>query len=153
MQHAIDELISNFPNKAVARLLRVIIFPLGTWLNKPSDEIAQKVARLLQSPCASRTRLGQGQYLTRDGNNIFGKLEQVLEDIINCEPIHEKVCSALNKKLPFYQLNKVAELGLAESIISAAEAQLLTTAEAGRQWAIAVDDFDSKELAAFQPTS
>lgn len=153
MQHAIDELISNFPNKVVAKILRVIIFPLGTWLKEPSDETAQKVAKLLQTPCASRTRLGQGQYLTRDGNNIFGKLEQILEDIIACEPIHEKVCRALNKKLPFYQLNKVAELGLAESIISEAEAELLTTAEAGRQWTIAVDDFDSKELAAFKPAS
>lgn len=148
MQHAIDELISNFPNKVVAAFLRVIIFPLGTWLSKPSDEVSHNVAQLLQTPCASRTRLGQGQYLTRDGSNIFGKLEQALEDIINCEPIFDKVCRSLDKKLPFYQLNKVAELGLSESIISKAEAELLITAEAGRQWVIAVDDFDSKDLTA-----
>lgn len=148
MQHAIDELINNFPNKIIAKFLRVIIFPLGTWLNKPNDEIAHKVAQLLQTPCASRARLGQGQYLTRDGCNIFGRLEQVLEDMINCEPIHEKICRSLDKKLPFYHLNKLAELGLTHNIISIAEAELLTTTEIGRQWAIAVDDFDSDELTA-----
>lgn len=148
MQHAIDELLNNFPNRIVAKLLRVIIFPLGTWLSKPSDELAHKVAQLLQSPNPSRTRLGQGQYLTRDGVNIFGRLEQVLEDILACEPIYDKVCSALNKKLPFYRLNEVAELGLNNNIISAAEAELLTTAEIGRKWVIDVDDFDSKALTA-----
>jgi len=151
MQHAIDELINNFPNKVLSKFLRVIIFPLGTWLNKPSDELAHQVAQLLQTPCASRTRLGQGQYLTRDGYNIFGRLEQVLEDIINCESIHEKVCRALDKKLPFYQLNKIAELGLTNNIISKAEAELLTVAEIGRKWVIAVDDFDSEELIATPP--
>ncbi len=149
IQHAIDELISNFPNKIVGKLLRVIIFPLGTWLKKPNDEISHKVAQLLQTPGSARTRLGQGQYLTRDGNNIFGRLEQVLEDIISCEPIYEKVCRELNKKLPFYHLDKVAELGLTNNIISKVEAELLTTAEVGRQWVIAVDDFDSKDMTAF----
>ena len=148
MQHAIDELINNFPSKIVARVLRSVIFPLGTWLSKPSDELAHKVSQLLQTPCASRSRLGQGQYLTRDGNNIFGKLEQTLEDIINCEPIFDKVCEAINEKLPFYHLNKVADIGLSKNIISVAEADLLLSAEAGRQWVIAVDDFDSHALMA-----
>ena len=146
IQHAIDELISNFPNKIVGKVLRVVIFPLGTWLKKPNDEISHKVAQLLQTPGSARTRLGQGQYLTRDGCNIFGRLEQVLEDIINCEPIYEKVCRELNKKLPFYHLDKVAELGLTNNIISKVEAELLTTAEIGRQWVIAVDDFDNKDM-------
>ena len=152
IQHAIDELIRNFPNKIMAKTLRIIIFPLGTWLNKPNDEIAHKVAQLLQTPCSARTRLGQGQYLTRDGNNIFGRLEQVLEDIINCEPIYERVCRELKTKLPFYHLDKVAELGLSHNIISKVEAELLSTAEVGRQWVIAVDDFESKAMTAYHNT-
>ena len=152
IQHAIDELIRNFPNKIMAKTLRIIIFPLGTWLNKPNDKIAHKIAQLLQTPCSARTRLGQGQYLTRDGNNIFGRLEQVLEDIINCEPIYERVCRELNTKLPFYHLDKVAELGLTHNIISKVEAELLSTAEVGRQWVIAVDDFDGKAMTAYHNT-
>jgi len=147
-QHAVDELISNFPNTSVAKLLRLIIFPLGTWLKKPSDKTSHKVSQLLQTPCSTRARLGQGQYLTRDGKNTFGKLEQVLEDITHSEVIFEKVCTALNKKFPFSQLDELAKLALSKGIISNTEADLLINTEKGRQWAIAVDDFDSAELAA-----
>jgi acyl-CoA dehydrogenase len=146
IQHAFDELINNFPNKGVAVILRLIIFPLGKWLSKPSDKLAQKVSKILQTPSAARNRLGHGQYLVRDGKNIFGRLEQTFEDIINCEAVFEKVCRSLNKKLPFYQLDKVAEMGLEHNLISETEAELLISAETGRRWAIQVDDFDTKEL-------
>jgi acyl-CoA dehydrogenase len=146
IQHAIDELIGNFPNKWVAVLLRMIIFPAGTWLKQTKDTLDHKVAQILQTPGSSRNRLGQGQYLTRDGSNIFGRLEQTLEDIIHCEPIFIKVCNALGEQLPFYHLDQVAEKGLAKNAISESEAQLLIKAELGRKWTIAVDDFESLEL-------
>lgn len=148
IQQAIDALLSNFPNKWLARILRFIIFPLGTWLTKPSDNLDHKVATLLQTPSEARDRLGKWQYLTRNGKNVFGLLEQTLEDIIACEPVFSKVCIAIDKKLPFYQLDKAAELGLAANAISEKEAQLLIKAERGRKLVISVDDFDSSELSA-----
>ncbi len=150
IQEAIDDLISNFPNRSVAVLLRATIFPLGTWLKKPSDITDQKVANILQTPSATRTRLGQGQYLKRESTNPMGELEQTLEDILACEPIFDKACKALNKKLPFYRLDKVAEEALAAEIITQEEADLLCKAEKGRKIAIDVDDFDSDELMANQ---
>ncbi len=146
IQQALDALLNNFPNKWLARSLRLIIFPLGTWLTKPRDSLDHQIATLLQTPSDVRTRLGKDQYLTRDGNNVFGLLEQTLEDIIDCEPIFTKVCISLDKKLPFYHLDKVAELGLAANAISDNEAALLIKTEQGRKAIIAVDDFDHNEL-------
>lgn len=146
IQQALDALLNNFPNKWLARCLRLIIFPLGTWLTKPSDSLDHQIATLLQTPSDVRTRLGKDQYLTRDGNNVFGLLEQTLEDIITCESIFAKVCIALDKKFPFYHLDKVAELGLAANAISETEAALLIQTEIGRKAIIAVDDFDNSEL-------
>ncbi|MDT0602240.1 acyl-CoA dehydrogenase FadE [Thalassotalea castellviae] len=145
-QQAIDELIGNFPNTVVALALRAIIFPLGTWLKKPSDVTDHKVAKILQTPCDARTRLGQGQYLTDDGENNLGKLETTLLNIIACEPIFDRVCQAIDKKLPFYQLDKVAQQGLEANVITEQEAQLLTEAEQQRLAVINVDDFDNDEL-------
>jgi acyl-CoA dehydrogenase len=147
-QQAIDALISNFPNKIVAIFLRVMIFPIGTWLNKPSDITDHKVAQILQTPCKARKRLGQGQYLTREPENVLGQLEQTLEDIIACEPIFKKVCQAIGVNLPFYKLDEVAQKGLDANAINKVEAALLCKAELGRKAAIDVDDFDSKELRA-----
>jgi acyl-CoA dehydrogenase len=148
IQHAMNELLNNFPNQWFGRALRVIILPFGAKLKEPSDEIAHQIAQLLQTPGAARSRLGQGQYLTKENNNLFGRLEQTLEDIILCEPIYEKVCRTLDQNLPFYQLDKVAELGLAAEAITQNEAELLIKAEKGRKWVIAVDDFDSAALVA-----
>ncbi|MBA6250878.1 MULTISPECIES: acyl-CoA dehydrogenase FadE [unclassified Colwellia] len=147
-QQAIDALISNFPNKIVALFLRAMIFPVGKWLKKPSDITDHKVAQILQTPGKARERLGQGQYLSRDPENVLGQLEQTLDDIIACEPIFKKVCQAIGEDLPFYALDEVAKKGLAVNAINAVEAELLCKAELGRKVAINVDDFDSDELRA-----
>ena len=76
----------------------------------------------------------------------MGQLEQTLEDIIACEPIYTKACKGLDKYLPFYRLNLVAEEALAAGIITQEEADLLCRAEIGRKIAIDVDDFASEEL-------
>ena len=147
-QVAIDELISNFPNKAVAIALRAIILPFGSWLTKPSDKLDHKVSRILQTPCETRNRIGQGQYLTREPENALGMLEQTLDDILKAEPIYDKVCRAIGKKLPFYRLNEVAEQGLAANAITEAEAEHLRKTEVGRKATIDVDDFDPIDLPA-----
>ncbi|WP_328824538.1 acyl-CoA dehydrogenase FadE [Thalassotalea algicola] len=147
-QVAIDELISNFPNKAVAIALRAIILPFGCWLTKPSDKLDHKVSRILQTPSEARNRIGQGQYLTRESENTLGMLEQTLDDILAAEPIFDKVCRAVGKKLPFYRLNEVAEQGLAINAITEEEADLLRRTETGRKAVIDVDDFDPMDLAA-----
>ena len=148
IQQAISELISNFPNKIVAKMLTAIILPLGCNLKKPSDATDHKVAKLMQYHNESRTRLGQGQYLTREPENVLGQLEQTLEDIITCEPIFDKICHELGEKLPFYNLDIVAEKGLSANIISQEEADLLTATEIKRKITINVDDFDSDYLKA-----
>lgn len=148
IQQAIEALLSNFPNRWLAHTLRLIIFPFGTWLSKPSDNLDHQVAKLLQTPSEARNRLGKWQYLTRDGKNVFGILEQTLEDIIACEPIFSKVCIALDEQLPFYNLDNAAKLGLAANAITEKEAQLLINAEQGRKKVINVDDFDTSVLIA-----
>lgn len=148
IQQAIDELCNNFPSKIVTIVIRSIILPLGLHTRKPSDEKDHNVAQLLQTPSAARSRLGEGQYLTRNASNVYGLLEQTLEDILLCEPIHEKICSALGKQLPFYYLDKLAQQGLDANLITKEEAQLLIDTEEKRQKIINVDDFAAEELRA-----
>jgi len=145
-QLAIKELITNFPNKVVATMLRLVIFPFGCWLEKPSDITDHQVAKILQTPSEVRSRLGYGQYLTDDGNNRLGELETALVNIIACEAIYEKVCLAVNEKLPFYHLDKIAKKGLSLKVITTQEAELLNITEQQRLAIINVDDFDTREL-------
>jgi acyl-CoA dehydrogenase len=147
-QEAIDELLRNFPNRWIGLALRVIVLPLGRDLKRPSDKLDQQVARLLQTPSATRSRLAEGQYLTREEGNPFGLLEQALDDVLAAEPLFDKVCKADGVRRPFTQLDKVADVGLAAGTLSKAEAELLRRAEVSRLRTINVDDFDPIDLVA-----
>ncbi|MGL6521243.1 acyl-CoA dehydrogenase FadE [Aeromonas dhakensis] len=156
-QEAIDELLRNFPNRWIGLALRVIVLPLGRDLKRPSDKLDNQVARLLQTPSDTRSRLAQGQYLTREEGNPFGLLEQALDDVLSAEPLFEKVCKADGIKRPFMQLDKVAESGLTLGVLNQTEADLLRRAEESRLRTINVDDFDPIELVAnkalFEPSA
>ncbi|MBT1065156.1 acyl-CoA dehydrogenase FadE [Bowmanella sp. Y26] len=145
---AIEELLENFPSKVLGKALKLIVMPFGKRYSRPSDKLDHQIAQILQTPCDSRDRLGKGQYLSREESNPFGMLEQALDDILASEPLYDKVCKAANERLPFMQLDKVAERGLALGVLTEQEAELLKRAETERLRTINVDDFDSVELMA-----
>ena len=147
-EQALDQFLRNFPNRPVAGLLRIVLFPMGLGRQKPTDKLDHKVARILQTPCESRSRLGRGQFLEAVENNAVGMMEQALKDILAAEPIYDRVCQAAGKKYPFMQLDKLADTGLSLNAINEQEAELLRKAEVGRLRTINVDDFDPQELAA-----
>ncbi|MEZ8096744.1 acyl-CoA dehydrogenase FadE [Photobacterium swingsii] len=147
-EQALDQFLRNFPNRPVAGLLRIVLFPMGLGRQKPTDKLDHKVARILQTPCESRSRLGRGQFFEAVENNAVGMMEKTLKDILAAEPIYDRVCQAAGKKYPFMQLDKLADTGLSLNAINEQEAELLRNAEIGRLRTINVDDFDPQELAA-----
>ncbi|ENM5777914.1 acyl-CoA dehydrogenase [Vibrio mimicus] len=145
---AIDEFLANFPNRFIGRALRLIIMPFGRVRKAPSDKLDSKLAEILQTPSATRSRIGRNQYLTPSDHNPAGKVEQALTVILQAEPLFDKVCKALNQRRPFTGLDEVAKLGLEAKVLTIQEAALLSEAEAHRLYTINVDDFAPQELAA-----
>ncbi|ANW24970.1 acyl-CoA dehydrogenase [Vibrio coralliilyticus] len=147
-EEAIDEFLANFPNKWLGKVLRVMILPFGRVRKAPSDKIDSQVAQILQTPSATRDRLGRNQYFQASEFNAAGKIEEALHIILEAEPVFKKVCKAINERRPFLRLDLIADIGLEKGIIDSADAQLLRKAEEHRLYAINVDDFDPKDLAA-----
>ncbi|WP_335923483.1 acyl-CoA dehydrogenase FadE [Shewanella chilikensis] len=147
LQSSLDDLLDNFP-AGLGGLLRLVLFPFGRPLKRPSDVLDHKVAKIMQTPCASRDRLGKGQFWEACDNNAVGIQEQTFKDILAAEPLYDKVCKAAGKRLPFMWLDKVAAEGKALGVLSDAEVALLERAEIGRMKSINVDDFDPAELKA-----
>ncbi|MCF1439128.1 MAG: acyl-CoA dehydrogenase FadE, partial [Shewanella sp.] len=147
LQSSLDELLDNFP-MGLGKILRMMILPLGRPLKRPSDVLDHKVAKIMQTPCESRERLGKGQFLTACDNNAVGIQEQTLLDILASEPLYDKVCKASGKKLPFMWLDKIAAEGRALGVLSEHEVALLERAEIGRMKSINVDDFAPTALKA-----
>ena len=147
-EQAIDDLLRNFPVRAVGLALRAMVLPTGTRLSRPSDKLDHVVAGLLQKPSVARSRLATDMYLTEEEGNAVGMQEKALRDIIVAEPIFSRICKDNGVKLPFIYLDRVAQDALAKAQISEEEAQLLITAEVGRLRTINVDDFAPEDLAA-----
>ncbi|SFU74718.1 acyl-CoA dehydrogenase FadE [Xenorhabdus koppenhoeferi] len=146
-EQAMIDLLRNFPNRLVTGLMRMIIFPLGRSHTAPSDKLDHKLAQILQTPSATRSRIGRGQYLTPSEYNPHGLLEEALLDIIAAEPIHARLSHEAGKKLSFTRLDKLAEQALAEHKISQEEADILQRAENSRLRSINVDEFEPDAFA------
>ena len=150
---AIDDLLRNFPNRFVAGVMRLVIFPLGRSHSAPSDRLDHELARILQVPSATRSRIGRGQYLTPSEHNPVGLLEEALQDILAAEPVHKRLCEAMGKKLPFTRLDILAQKGLDAGHLSADDARILSRAEESRLRSINVDEFEPDALAAQKPAA
>lgn len=144
---AIDDLLRNFPNRLVAGVLRLTVFPLGRHCRAPSDRLDHQLARILQIPSATRTRLGRGMYLKPTEHNPAGLLEEALADVMAAETIHDRLCKQQKKHLPFTRLDELAKQGLQEKWLSEEEASVLIRAEASRLRSINVDEFEPEALA------
>ncbi|MDY0970702.1 acyl-CoA dehydrogenase FadE [Siccibacter turicensis] len=146
-EQAIDDLLRNFPNAGVAGLMRLVIFPAGRRFTVPSDKLDHQLAKIIQTPCATRSRIGRGQYLTPSEHNAAGLLEAALADVMAAEPIHVRICKELGKNLPFTRLDALAADALAKGFITQDEASLLIKAEESRLRSINVDEFEFDALA------
>jgi acyl-CoA dehydrogenase len=128
-QQALDGILSNFPVKPLARLLRWTIFPTGQRLRPPLDSRNRECARIALEPGAARDRLTAGMFMPR-GEDPTAVLEAAFLAAVACEPI--------DKKLREAQKEGVAE---PHSVLNAEELNAWQRKEALRKQVIKVDDF------------
>jgi acyl-CoA dehydrogenase len=150
-QNAFEGVISNYPSRAAAWMLRRIVFPLGRPYVVPSDRLGHEVAKLLIEPSATRDRLTAGMYVPRDESDIIGKLEAALHAAVAAEPIERKVRAAQKAGQIAGEAGAApAQAALAAGVITAAEHAQLQRATALRDEVIRVDDFP-QDLALVEP--
>jgi acyl-CoA dehydrogenase len=128
-QEAIEGILSNFPAKPVATLLRWMIFPRGKKLRPPLDSRNRECAQIALEPGAARERLTAGMYVPK-GEDATGVLEAAFLAAVACEPIEKKLREA--------RKNGVNE---PTSVLSSEELAQWQRKEALRKEVIRVDDF------------
>jgi len=147
-QTALEGVIANFPNRATAAMLRLIVFPLGLHHVVPSDRLGHEVARLLIAPSATRDRLTADMFIPQDPDDPVAAIESALAATILAEPIEAKLNAAIKEGrlggavAPGSGIDVAAERAVAAGIISEDERQTLVRQRALVQQVIRVDDFD-----------
>jgi acyl-CoA dehydrogenase len=147
-QEQLHGFLRNFPNRFLAGLMRVFIFPRGLTYFAPSDRLSRQVADLVTAPTETRLRLGTFAYTTLAERSPLGALQEVL--------LLADAAEALEKRIrdQGVKTGKVTALDLPGRIAQAVAAGLLTIAE-GEQLSVfdrkvmqilRVDDFAPQEL-------
>jgi len=146
-QGALEGVISNFPNRFLAILLRRLVFPLGRPYVVPSDRLGHEVAKLLIEPSATRDRLTAGMFLGRDLDDPVADVERALAATVAVEPIEAALKAAVKdgridaKLPPGASIEVLAERGVAAGVIAADAARALVEQRALVAKVIRVDDF------------
>jgi acyl-CoA dehydrogenase len=148
-ERALDELLSNFPNRLLGGLLRVIVFPFGRRHTGPSDALDAEVAAVLGRAKGDPTleELLAGCYRPQSADDAVGALQHASDLLLAAQPLHKKLRTALKAgQLQPAPGQSLIDAALDAGVLQPAEAQTLQAAEAARRKVIDVDDFDKQEL-------
>jgi acyl-CoA dehydrogenase len=141
-QYALEGVISNFPSRIIAVVMRLLVFPLGRPYVIPSDRAGHEVARLLIEPSATRDRLTAGIYLPKDEHDVLAAIELALAATLAAEPIEAKMRDAAKTGRGVAKSGEDrAAAAIAAGVITADEQEALLRAERLAEQIIRVDDF------------
>jgi acyl-CoA dehydrogenase len=146
-QEQLHGLLRNFPNRWVAAVLRIFIFPRGRTYSAPSDELGQQIAELMINPTPTRERLAAGAYTTVEPGNQIGLLHEAMQIAEQVKPLERRVFDAR-------RAGEIKAEDIPGQIDEAEKKGILTAAEAGAVRAFdrrmldvtGVDDFDPDDL-------
>jgi acyl-CoA dehydrogenase len=146
LQESMHGFLRNFPNRAVAGVLRFLIFPRGRMYSAPSDELGHEIAELISLPGPARERLTRNTY-TGDKHGPVGLYGEALELAARLEPVERRIREA-EKAGRLVGARGVSPIAAAEEaqLISVQEARELARLEELTAEIVAVDDFDPAEL-------
>ncbi|AZF10091.1 Acyl-CoA dehydrogenase [Pseudomonas sp. R2-37-08W] len=148
-ERALDELLSNFPNKILGCLLRVIVFPFGRRHTGPSDALDAEVAAVIGRAKGDPTleELLAGCYRPQSAQDPVGALQHAYNLLGASHPLQKKLHAALKSGQVKPTAGEHAiDAALHAGVLQPAEAQTLRDAEAARRKVIDVDDFSKEEL-------
>ena len=134
-QEQLHGFLRNFPNRFLAGLMRLLIFPRGLTYFAPSDRLSRRVADLITAPTPTRERLGVHAYTTLNERNPLGLLQEVL--------LLAEAAELLEKRIrdEGVKTGRVTALDLPGRIAQAVAAGILTAAQG-----TSLADFDRKVM-------
>jgi acyl-CoA dehydrogenase len=149
-QEQLHDFLRNFPNRFLAGVMRVLIFPGGRAYSAPSDRLGRKLADAVLNPTEVRDRLCKFVYRTLEPGNPLGLLQEALVMAQTAEPVEKRIRVDGVKTGKVTALDVPGQIAQAQAagIISDTEAAMLRDYDRKVMDLISVDDFETRELAA-----
>jgi acyl-CoA dehydrogenase len=151
-QEQFHSFLRNFPNRWVAKVLRLAIFPRGRTYSSPSDELGRQIVELIINPTHTRERLCDCIHKTRHSGNPLGQLQRALELAEEIKPLERKIFDA-RRRGEIMSDDTPGQIDEAERkrLITEEEARQIRGFDREIMAILAVDDFDPSELGRAHP--
>jgi acyl-CoA dehydrogenase len=142
IQTALLAMLDNLPNRPLAWILRMKLFPVYTRLKNVKDDLTQEVARSILDGGAAREHLTQHIYIPEATEPGLGALEANLQAVLAAQPALRKIKDAMrDKTIPRGRVSASVAAALEADVISSAEVDIINAADKARWDAIQVDAF------------
>lgn len=143
-QVAFKEFLENLPNRPVAWLLRVIVFPFGGPYRLPDDDLEHELVQSMLSDNELRDRITNCTYIGKNEQDPAFIIEDAFRQLLATEETRQIIRKAVRQgELEGDDdIVKLAKSAVREELCSKSEADAFIAAEQARQKAIQVDDYD-----------
>lgn len=142
-QEAFFDLFANFPSGAAAGMVKLLCFPFGRPVQKPSDQLKQQVANSMMEDNAFRQVLKKHVYYNTHEHDVTGRMESTFNLLLEIEKLWDRFKKAENKGqfkgLSFAEHVADAQL---QGFINDQEAEKLLHYNARRYDSMLTDVFD-----------
>jgi acyl-CoA dehydrogenase len=154
-QEHLHGVLRNFPNRPIAALARLLVFPRGRTYFAPADRLGRNIAALVMADTATRASLSRFIYHAAQPDQPAGQpgnplaaLQQALQLAEQAEPLERKlrVEGVKSGRVTALDLPAQIEQARALGILSEQEAQQLADYDRRVMDIINVDDFAPQEL-------
>jgi acyl-CoA dehydrogenase len=137
-------ILENLPTRWAARLLSVLVFPLGSHRAPPSDALGAEVARALLDDREERNALTSDIFVPPPDEPGLGRLEAALDKAVAALAIEGAVRDAVREgRIVHAPGHELLDLALRAGVINEFERQRVSEADEARHEVIQVDAFDA----------
>ncbi len=144
IQKALIDLSSNFPNKAVAFIIRLFAIPFGQTMKAPSDKLEHKLAQSTMKNQSYREKLRHHAYLSGADKSPLDGLEQAFQLILDNESLYKRIKGI--GKVSIHNLEEFLTQKVKDDEINEEQKNSLLKSEQARWDAIQVDEYAFEEF-------
>jgi acyl-CoA dehydrogenase len=145
IQESLKGVLQNFPVPGIGRLVKWIIFPLGSPYSQPSDRTGKDIAQLLITENESRDRLVSGVYIS-DQEDASGQVHTAFHLALTATRAESAIRNALNEPVTFENREQLVQKAVESGVITEEQATTVRLAQEATRAVIGVDEFTRAEI-------
>jgi acyl-CoA dehydrogenase len=149
IQESLKGVLENLPIPVIGRLVKWIVFPLGSPYGQPSDRTGKDIADLLLTENESRDRLVSGVYIS-DQDDASGRVHTAFHLALTSTRAENAIRNALKQPVTYENYRALVQRAVESGVITEEQATTVRLSQEASRAVIEVDEFSRGEIEGFE---